>query len=214
MKMKRLLALSLLLALPAQADTFARPDIETNPTPQRFSVCYNGSCKEVAQVSIGAQDWQRVTAPLRAPAADAAAERQQIASAVALMEQVVGTLTDTAHDKGRNDIGGPADNWMDCIDESTNTTSYLRMFAREGLLRHHTVEDRQTRGWFLFGYPHTSAVIRERDNGREYAVDSWFHDNGVAPEIVPVEVWHAGWNPPPDTPKPAAAVADPQAPEH
>lgn len=212
MKACWLAALPLLFALPAGADTFARPDIETNPSPAHFSVCYNGSCKEVAQVSVTAEQWKQVTAPLMTPAPDAEAERKQIATAVGLMEQVVGVLTGTSHDKGRNDMGEPGDNWMDCIDESTNTTSYMRMFAKDGLLRHHTVEDRQTRGWFIFGYPHTSAIIRDKDSGQVYAVDSWFHDNGVPPEILPVEVWHAGWNPPPDKEKPAASAANPQSP--
>ncbi len=63
---------------------------------------------------------------------------------------------------------------MNCIDESTNTTTYLRLFVQGGLMRWHTVEDRATRGWFLFGLPHTTAVMRERASKLRYAVDSWF----------------------------------------
>ncbi len=50
---------------------------------------------------------------------------------------------------------------MDCIDESINTTLYLTMFQKFGLLREHQVEDRATRGWFIGGWPHTTAVISE-----------------------------------------------------
>jgi hypothetical protein len=89
---------------------------------------------------------------------------------------------------------------MDCIDESINTTTYLRMLEREQLLRWHTVEDRATRGWFIRGWPHTTAVIRDRKTGELYAVDSWFEDNGEPPHIVPLDKWKGGWDPEKDPP--------------
>ena len=90
---------------------------------------------------------------------------------------------------------------MDCIDESINTTLYLAMFQKFGLMRLHQVEDRATRGWFIGGWPHTTAVIgetavpRERGSDRLWAVDSWFLDNGQPPFILPLETWKAGWEP-------------------
>jgi hypothetical protein len=62
-------------------------------------------------------------------------------------------------------------------------------------MRFHTVEDRATRGYFIFGYPHTTAVIKEKESGKQYAVDSWFFDNGKPPVIVPLETWKDGWKP-------------------
>ncbi len=192
-----LFALGMVLAVPATADVFNREDVILAPVPERFSVCFNGSCKELSMVGLDAEQWRQVREAFNPPAPDPEAERKQIAAAIAQMERFVGGLTDTAHDLGRNDVGDPGDNWMDCIDESTNTTSYLKIFAARGLLKWHTVQDRQTRGWFLFGYPHTSAVIRDTQSGLEYAVDSWFYPNGEAPAILPVGAWHDGWNPPP-----------------
>ncbi len=193
--------LLLLIALavfspPGAADVFNREDVILEPSPERFSVCYNGSCQELAVTGVNLLQWRQVKAVFSPPAPDPDGERRQIARAVALMERFVGVLTATEHDLARNDAGVAGDNWMDCIDESTNTTSYLKLFAAAGLLRWHTVEDRQTRGWFLFGYPHTSAVIREVRGGQLYAVDSWFHRNGEPPAVLPVEVWRSGWNPP------------------
>ena len=92
-----------------------------------------------------------------------------------------------------NDAGWPAE--MDCIDESTNTTIYLTLFKRQGLLHHHEIMDRSTRGWFLFGMPHTTAVVNERANDSLWAVDSWFLDNGEPPFIVPLRTWRRGWKP-------------------
>ncbi len=193
---KWLAVLGLVLPLPAAADVFSREDVVLDPLPEHFSVCFNGSCKDLAVVGLDAGQWRQVKEPFNPPAPDPEAERKQIAAAIAMMERFVGGLTDTAHDQGRNDTGTPGDNWMDCIDESTNTTGYLKIFAAEGLLKWHTVEDRQTRGWFLFGYPHTSAVVRDVQSGQEYVVDSWFYPNGAAPVILPVGVWRNGWHPP------------------
>jgi hypothetical protein len=63
------------------------------------------------------------------------------------------------------------------------------------LLRHHHVADRATRGWFIFGFPHTTAVIHEDARNAEWAVDSWFLDNGEPPFILPLDVWKKGWRP-------------------
>jgi hypothetical protein len=84
---------------------------------------------------------------------------------------------------------------MDCIDESTNTTTYLRMLTNSGLLKHHTVMDRATRFGLFAGAPHTTAVISENGSDRDFAVDSWFLDNGQAPAIVRMQEWKSGWEP-------------------
>lgn len=185
-----------LLPLAGRADVPMRPDIVTAPTPEHFSVCYNNTCAEVAQLSLPTSTWQQVEAVFSPPPADAEGERSRIAQAVALMERIVGPLTGTEHDLGRDVSQKDGGNEMDCIDEATNTTTYLRMFAAAGLLRWHSVEDKSTRGWFLFGWPHTTAVIRDTNANRLYAVDSWFLDNGEPPFILPLEVWRHGWQPP------------------
>jgi len=41
----------------------------------------------------------------------------------------------------------------------------LRLLERQGLLRYYEVADRATRGWFVFGWPHSTAVIRDRKTG-------------------------------------------------
>ena len=51
---------------------------------------------------------------------------------------------------------------MDCIDESTNTTVYLRPLAANDLLRWHEVGPDATRGYFLFGW-----AAYDRDHPRD-----------------------------------------------
>jgi hypothetical protein len=62
-------------------------------------------------------------------------------------------------------------------------------------MRHHRVDQRATRGWFILGWPHTTAVVSETGSDVQWAVDSWFLDNGEPPFILPLDVWRNGWEP-------------------
>lgn len=177
------------------ADVFVRDDIITEPRYNHFSVCYEHTCQKVVSSVLNNDEWYAITAPLRIPLTTAAAERVAIATTIGNMESVVGQLTGTNLDKGGNFNGFGLPGQMDCIDESTNTTTYLRMLANNGLLKHHTVVDRVTRFGLRAGAPHTTAVIRETGTQRRYAVDSWFFDNGKAPAIVDIHAWKSGWKP-------------------
>jgi len=176
-------------------DVFVRPDIVTDPAPGRFSVCHGGTCAIVSQVALDEEQWARIAAAFTASAGDAQEERARIAEAIARFENVVGAITDTADDRAENRLGTAWWSQMDCIDESTNSTTYLRIFARQGLLRFHRVEGRVTRGFFIFGWPHTTAVVSETKTGARWAVDSWFYENGKPPVTVPLELWKTGWRP-------------------
>lgn len=187
--------LSVMWAGLVHADSFVRRDIITDPTPGRFSVCSEHTCRKVTQVALTPAQWQQVRDQFLPPAVSAADERAYIVSAIALMEILVGPLTETSNDKGRNFKGVGREGQMDCIDESTNTTSYLTMMAQDGLITHHSVEDRVTRGYFIFGWPHTTAVIRDHATGERFAVDSWFIDNGEPPFMLPLPVWQNDWEP-------------------
>lgn len=177
------------LVQPVLADTFVRPDIITDPSPARFSVCSEHTCRRVTVEGLQPEQWQRERRLFLPPPLDAAQERERIAQAIALMEAMVGPLTGTEQDKGRNFQGVGIEGQMDCIDESTNTTTYLTMLLKDGLLKWHSVEDRATRGFFIFGWPHTTAVIRDTVTGQLYSVDSWFLDNGQPPYIQKLEDW-------------------------
>lgn len=157
-------------------------------------MCYDNGCASVAQLGLSGAERDALRAILTPAAVDAATERERLRAALAQMERYVGERTGTSRDRGRtfNFVGDPQ---MDCIDESTNTTTYLTLFRRDGLLRHHEVAEPATRGWFVFGWPHATAVMREIASGAVWAVDSWFLDNGEPPFILPLEVWRRGWEP-------------------
>lgn len=193
----RPLAIILLLtcALPANADVFVRDEIITDPTPDFFNVCHGNGCAELSEVRLSPAQWQDVRAAFAPPPANAAEERERVAQAIGLLERLTGVMVGTTDDQPGTFAGLGSPGQMDCIDESTNTTIYLRMLQKDGLLRHHTVDDRSTRGFFLFGWPHTSAVMRESASNRLYAVDSWFGRNGDSAYVVPLDEWIRGWRP-------------------
>lgn len=188
------LTLFLLPAVLAAKDFFGE-DILSVPQPELFSVCYDHSCTTVVTDSLSPDEWQLATAVLRHSHRIPADEREAITVAIAAMEEVVGRHTGTSEDAGGNLRGFGKPSQMDCIDESTNTNTYLLMFERDGLLQHHTVVRRSTRFGLFVGMPHTTAVIEDNATHQRYVVDSWFHDNGQPPYVEKLEIWKAGGDP-------------------
>lgn len=121
-------------------------------------------------------------------------ERSQIAQAVGKLEAFVGKMTGTDKDRGGNLAALWMTNQMDCIDESTNTHTYLLMMKNDGLLKYHQPAGKATR-ILPYIFPHTTTVIQEISAGKKYAVDSWFLDNSQPPFVVPLRVWRWGWIP-------------------
>jgi hypothetical protein len=155
-----------------------------------FSSCTDYHCDAVREVTLRDWQWQRVRA-LFAGNASARMERQSIRRAIALLEDMVGAMTGTWRDLAGNVAGAGRAGQLDCISESRNTTTYLRLLSDDGLLEWHDVEERRVRHTMIFN-THWSAVIRERGSGERYAVDSWYLDNGQPPEIQPLEAWLEG----------------------
>lgn len=186
---------AMLFVVPAvRAQTIWRTDSIEDPAWERFSVCFDNGCASIVEVGLGESEREAVRAILLPEGGGAAAERERLRAAIAQMERFVGEKTGTSRDLGGT-FNFVADRQMDCIDESTNTRSYLRMFRRYGLMRHHEVDEPATRGWMIFGWPHTTAVMRETATGAQWAVDSWFLDNGEPPFILPLQIWRSGWKP-------------------
>jgi hypothetical protein len=173
------------------------PDTGINdPTPARFAYCRDNTCETIKVLSFDPAEWAAVTAPLAEPAADAADERVQIAETVAVFEQRAGAKAGTTTDIGGTIKGFFHPGQLDCIDETSNTNTLLAMLERDGLLRWHRRGEHATRLVILSdGVPHFTATVVENASGQIYAVDSWFRDNGLPADVVPLEVWQAGWNP-------------------
>jgi len=166
------------------------------PTEKSFPHCEGYGCPTIKHVELGTADWKKIEKAYGKKAKSAAAEREAVARAVGAFEKIVGPLTGTDVDiKGTFLATGQGQ--LDCVDESTNTTIYLMLLKQRGMLNFHEIEQPQVR-WPIIsgrGWMHQTAVLTEKETGAQYAVDSWFEDNGVNPWIVPLEDWRNGWHP-------------------
>ena len=167
------------------------------PQVERFQVCHDVDCKNLTPITLDNTAWSKLHDPFKQPAASASQEREQIKSAVALFEEIVGPIAKTASDQPRNDSGGwgNTDRQLDCVAETINTTTYLMLLEQQGWVKWHRTSFPKHRGLFTLHAPHNTAVLKEKASGREYAVDSWFHANGKRPEVVPIEQWSSGFDP-------------------
>lgn len=125
---------------------------------------------------------------------DAKGERRAVAYAIAWIETRVGKEIGTDKDRPGMDFNASGDpTQQDCVDEATNTTTYLKLLEHNGLLKHHTItrpmsKENLLRG--VAGWPHWTAVLVEKSNSQRWAVDSWIYANGENPAIVETQKWY------------------------
>ncbi len=121
-------------------------------------------------------------------------ERRAIAYSIAWIETRVGKEIGTSTNRAGMDFHGSGDpTQQDCVDEATNTTSYMLVMQHNGLLKHHRVGRPFSKGNILMGinyWPHWGAVLTENETGQRYVVDSWIYENGVNPAVTKAEQWY------------------------
>lgn len=160
---------------------------------EEVSICYNYDCAVTAKVDLRGNEL-RAARRLLLRATDAVEEREAISLAIGLFEVAAGRQTPTWADKGRNVNDDGVDGRMDCIDESANATAYLHLLEGRGWLKYHLVLEPVKRAPLLVN-DHWAARIAEKKTGREFAVDSWFFDNGQPAFVVPLDEWLDGAEP-------------------
>jgi hypothetical protein len=159
--------------------------------PATIRYCHGYGCKIRSPVTFSGSDMVRLRGIVTAGRASAAAERQALGKADQWYERVAGAATGTSKDGPKGTIGGAFNpDQLDCIDESTNTTTLLKLIESRGWLKHHKVGKTKARGFLLdLRYPHNTATVIENDNGEAWAIDSWIPANAEFPDIMPVKLW-------------------------
>jgi hypothetical protein len=205
--LRRCVALLAALALAACAGTRVSPFAETEDPDissavdrraavEAIIVCHGYGCGRSDLVTLAGAEWTAIRALLEA-AGSAGQERLAVAQAVGLFEQAAGRQLGTWQDRPRTPLSINDPTQLDCVDESINTSSFLHLLAAQRLLRWHTVGEPARRYRFLIFGVHFTAVLIEKERGAAYAVDSWFHANGVPAEVVELARWRTGWQPAP-----------------
>lgn len=177
------------------ADSFIAEYGIKNPTPHHFKVCYSHGCNQSKIVQLNENEWERIRKIFETASTDASMEREKIAQAISILESTVGKLTGTDADIGGTFPGTFMSKQMDCEDEAINTSTYLLMLKKDGMINFHDLREPARRGYFLNGWPHMAPVIVEKDAGKKYVVDAWFLDNGKLPFILTYNEWKDGWRP-------------------
>lgn len=157
-----------------------------------LDTCADYHCDIIIPVTLNDREKQQIR-QLFSDVGNPAEERDRIAQAIGLFERLVGPKNGTSDDLGKNPPDAPYSprgGQLDCISESTNSTTYLKQLETAGLLRWHSVDERAVRHRWLFA-AHWTAVINDRD-GMQYAVDSWYGDNGKPAIVLPLQAWYKG----------------------
>ena len=120
------------------------------PDKNSVEVCHAYTCdendlllpaKDVAEIATVMRNTKRADTPFQ--------ERRAIAYAIARIEIKVGDKLGIK-DRAGMEFGGTGDpTQQDCVDEATNTTSYLVVLQSNGLLKYHTVKIPLTKGDLL-----------------------------------------------------------------
>ncbi|MGD9501271.1 MAG: hypothetical protein AB7V40_02145 [Methyloceanibacter sp.] len=155
------------------------------PQGDRVTVCHAYGCKAQTAFTFTPGDIAELSAMMASVPRDDSPreERRAVAYAIGWMERRVAPVAGTATDRAGMDFGGSGDkSQQDCVDEATNTTSYLLVLDRHGLIRHHTVERPFAKDDFG-KWTHWAALIKERQSGELFAIDSSASVNGENPTV-------------------------------
>ena len=173
--------------------TFSVPE----PKDATVHVCHAYGCRMQTKFRFTDQDIADLSTIMkkwRTKADTAEDERRGVAYAIGWIETRVGIAIGTKDDRAGMDFAGSGDpTQQDCVDEATNTTSYMTVLQNKGLLRHHTVgvpfaKENYLRG--IAGWTHWTAILAENTNKQRWAVDSWIYANGENPAVIEAEKWY------------------------
>ncbi len=174
---------------PDDYQSYLKYDRTGPPRGMTTQSCRGYGCRIIDTVTLSKRDWNYITAPLKPAPRSAADEREALRWVAGRFETTIGAVTGTSADWPGTylNIG---DDQQDCADESVNLTLYMLMLQQNGLLKYHSIG--RPAGRFP---PHLTAVLVETATGQPWALDSWFHYNGVRAEVVPLPEWQNDWHP-------------------
>jgi hypothetical protein len=160
------------------------------PDPANPIVCHGFGCAYRTPILLRNVDRARINQLFgKAAVKSPEAERKAVAAVMAWFEKRVAGEAGTASAKARAGLGHAGDpSQFDCMDKTANTIGVLAVIEQMGLLRHHTIDEPESRGG-LGSLPHTTATLRERRTGQKWVVDGWTHANGELPDVMPLETW-------------------------
>lgn len=164
-------------------------------------VCFNWSCKSRQTMIFTPEDIEHVKKYMATCSDTTLHDRlQRVRIGIWQMESLAEKYQPLlANDLPKNEFEENRAGRTDCIDNSSNTTTYLHILRDIGELPGWTISSPDVRNRFLLHLVHWSAVIIDQDSESSWTVDSWFRHNGHLPMVMPLQDWYAekeAWKPP------------------
>ena len=210
------LGLWIFQCLPAFAD--APPRANTEPLTPRYElnedgsialvVCYNSSCARQREMVFTREDLALVhtqlqTCPL--PGSEASQAHgvshavQRLRIGVWQMELLAKKYyPPLGNDLPVNDQEFGVEGRTDCVDNTTNTTTFLHIMSDLGWIPGWTVLAPAVRKPWDINRVHWTAVAADQ-SGQQWSVDSWYRRHGHLPFVMPLKNWRReelAWNGP------------------
>ncbi|WP_373509209.1 hypothetical protein [Thiocapsa sp.] len=154
-------------------------------------ICFNWSCARRHTVTFTATDMdllKRHMAVCPGTSLDDRLQRVRIGIwQMELLAQKYQPLL--ANDLAINVFEAGVEGRMDCVDNASNTTTYLHILRDIRELDGWTISSPKVRGRFDITAVHWTAVIIDIKSGLPWSVDSWYRPNGHLPMVMPLPSW-------------------------
>lgn len=164
-------------------------------------ICFNWSCARRQTLTFTPNDMALLKKHMaRCPGTGLHERLQRIRIGIWQMELLAQKYQPLlTNDRAINDFEADLDGRMDCIDNATNTTTYLHILRDIRELTGWTVSSPKVRCFFDITAVHWTAVIIDTETGLPWSVDSWYRPNGHLPMVMPLTNWidkKKAWEPP------------------
>jgi len=183
-------------AVPLQPEYQTRADGSVE-----LRICFNWSCARRKRVTFTAGDMAEASRQMAQCSDKTLYDRlQRIRIGIWQMELLAQKyLPALANDRGLNGQEIDVEGRTDCVDNASNTTTYLHIFKDFSALPGWSIEEPEVRDLLDVTEVHWTAVVADQQSGERWSVDSWLRPNGHLPFVLPLASWSAGeqgWQPP------------------
>jgi hypothetical protein len=162
-----------------------RPLPESRHPIQLYAVPLQYDDNVQSSFAVSEEQWSEIASYFEG-VSDGPSERAAIARTIARLERLAGEQTPIHRDGRKNYGAGPGE--TDCLDESTNTTTFLRLLRERDMLKHNRVMEKALRSPLQLDI-HWTAVVQDLETKEKWVIDSWYNANGIEPIIQPLDDW-------------------------
>lgn len=154
------------------------------PRERRLTFCSAYGCRTQKGMTISADTLLGLRALYENKVRDGVSERAFFAEAIAVLEKATSEAAGVKDDRVSIDFSGAGDpGQLDCVDEATNSTSFLLILGTYGMVRFHRIRKPLWKGGVL-RWTHYMAIVVDTKTGVDYAIDSGVTKTGGKPLIV------------------------------